>query len=182
MNMSRRISRTAMLVAAAAALGLSAQAARAVDIVLDDYSLEVQHRSNTGVYSTGQAQPATGMRLGYQSGFGGPDTGFGVGGIESILYFKLPAIPAGQQVSTASLAFSVLKSSAGVIPNYNIDLYGLGFDKNSPPSDDGAHAQIGIAGVTPARSPPRISSSAPTRPGPVPRCRTTSRSRNCRKT
>src|SRR5690349_5396640 len=75
---SPRWSSSPCLIAAAAvtAAGLYAAApARGVDIPLDNYSLEVQHRSSTGAYAASQAQPATGMRIGFQSGFGGPDSG-----------------------------------------------------------------------------------------------------------
>lgn len=125
---------------AAAAFGLafSAIPIQASSIVLTSDSstaFEVQHRSNTGVYSVSQNTHGTGFRAGMQSNFAN-DTGFGIGGIQPIYMFQLPVIPNGQTLSGATFSVSVLPDTSNAAstgaPTFNGSLYALGYDPNSP--------------------------------------------------
>jgi hypothetical protein len=117
-------------------------------IQASSFSEEVQHRSDTGAYLVSQAQPTTGYRAGYQSGFEFSGGATSPGGIDPVLYFQLPARLTGQTVSGATFTISELKASSGVTPTFNVDLYGLGFDQNDPPANDSP--PFGTGGVTSA--------------------------------
>jgi hypothetical protein len=123
-----------------------APAARAVVINGSVHNEEVQRRSSgTPEYSVGQAQPTTGLRVGYQANF--LPTVAKQGGINGIYYFQLPALPAGQAVSTATFSVSELKASAGTLPAFNVDVYGVGYEPGNPFAVDNPSTGYGSAGV-----------------------------------
>src|SRR4051812_49030146 len=93
----------------------AAQHALAVAVPVDPLNFEPQHRSDTGVYLESRAQvTASGMRNGFQSSFGNRNGTGAVpnAGIESVYYFKLPSLAAGETVASASMWFSGLHESA----------------------------------------------------------------------
>jgi hypothetical protein len=121
-------------------------AVKAAPIFSSVHNEEVQRRSTgTPEYVVGQAQPTTGLRVGYQSGF--QPTTAKPGGIAALYYFPLPALPDGQEVSTATFAVSELKASAGVLPTFNIDLYAVGYETGNPFGTDSPSSGYGTGGV-----------------------------------
>jgi len=126
------------LAAIVAVIGTASQAA---PIISSGQNLEVQKRSSgfppSPEYSVSQAQPATGFRAGYQSSFY-PVSESNMGGIEAVYMFKLPELPAGEQVGAATFSVSVLKPSvaAPTTPVFNVDLYALGYDLRDPSPND----------------------------------------------
>ena len=131
--------------------GAAAQQARAVSVTVDPLNFEPQHRSDTGVYLESRAQvTASGMRNGFQSSFGNRNgTGtFPNAGIESVYYFKLPSLAAGETVASASLWFGQVHESAssGVQPKgWNVDFYAMGFEKSETPHN--APIDMGSTGI-----------------------------------
>lgn len=123
--------RVLMSSALAATLTLSAAAAAPGQTIIGSpHNHEVQRRSSTGVYNVGQAQPATGFRVGYQSGF--QPTLATPGGIEPLYFFQLPALPAGQEVGLATFTISEIRASSGVTPTFNVDVYAAGYETGDP--------------------------------------------------
>jgi hypothetical protein len=107
---------------------------------------EVQRRSSgTPEFTVGQAQPLTGLRVGYQSSF--LPTVAKQGGINGVYYFQLPSLPAGQAVAAASFTVSELKASAGTLPPFNIDLYAVGYEPGNPFAVDNPSTSYGSASV-----------------------------------
>ena len=140
-----RHARNALLGCAALLMGI-ASAADGAPILSSGENLEVQRRSSgTPQYSVGQAQPATGFRVGFQSGFY-PLSG-NVGGIEAVYFFKLPAMPEGHEVGSATFSVSLLKPSVAtpVTPGFNVDVYALGYETTDPPKND--NPPYGTGGV-----------------------------------
>jgi hypothetical protein len=123
--------------AVAGVVGGAAQHAIGASVTADPLSLEVQHRSDSGVYLESRAQvTASGMRNGFQSSFGNVN-GAGVpnAGIGSVYYFKLPALAAGETAESASMWFSSVRDSAGTgtQPPWNVDFYAMGYEKSETP-------------------------------------------------
>ncbi len=115
-------------------------------IVASVHNEEVQRRSSgTPEYSVGQAQPTSGFRVGYQSSF--LPTVAKQGGINAVYYFQLPPLPAGQQVSTATFSVSALKPSTATSPQFNVDLYGVGYEAGDPFAVDNPSTGYGSGGV-----------------------------------
>lgn len=109
------------------------------------YNQEVQERSSgTPQFAVSQAQPITGFRVGYQSSFF-PTTG----GIATLYYFQLPALPSGQAVSTATFSVSELhEGTTGTTPTFNVDLYAAGYDTSGNPfATDDPSPSYGSGGV-----------------------------------
>jgi hypothetical protein len=161
MSMARHASLLTVVAAASMAVGLTDRFALATDVSvpLSNNSLEVQFNSgaNPTAYKASQAQVGTGMRIGYQSQYwqtaNDPAGASTNGGMNAVLYFQLPAIPAGQQLSSAALNFSLLATLSGAEPAFNVDLYAIGYDKNDQPLTDGAdgtdyYNQGGIVSTT----------------------------------
>jgi len=123
--------------AVAGVVGGAAQHAVGVPVTADPLSLEVQRRSDTGVYLESRAQvTASGLRNGFQSGFGNTNAATSNNaGIESVYYFKLPSVAAGETVESASMWFSSVRdsSSTGSAPPWNVDFYAMGYEKSETP-------------------------------------------------
>lgn len=122
---------------------LASSPALGVAVLSHDQNYEVQRRNN-GQWLVGQAQPSTGLRVGTQSGFGNPGTN--LGGINGIYFFKLPAVPAGEEVASVDFTVSLMnESSTGIRPLFNVDVYAAGFDTNAEP--DNQNVVEGSGGV-----------------------------------
>jgi hypothetical protein len=150
-------------VAAAALMGL-ATAAHGVQIISSSQNEELQRRSSgTPEYAVSQAQPTTGFRVGYQTNF--LPASARPGGIDALYFFKLPALPAGQTVSTATFSVSELKTTTGAVPTFNVDLYGVGYDRNDPPANDNPESGYGSGGVASAMIAPAFFYTGPNQTG-----------------
>src|SRR5687767_4497491 len=125
----RVVRRNLFLAAAVAAVSVPVAQSSAVSILVDPLNFEPQRRSDTGVYLESRAQvTASGMRNGFQSGFANRVSApgnFPNAGIESVYYFKLPTLAAGETVESAGMWFSNLRDSAAsaVTPTFNVDFY-----------------------------------------------------------
>ena len=133
------LSCSALAAALAAALAPAAHAAvLTAPGSIDDY--EAQKRSDTGVYAASE-NFATSSRIGFQSNFNG--TGANQpGGITSLYFFQLPALPAGETLSAATFSVGRLAETSTaattVAPNFNADLYALGFVNAVPKTVEAA--------------------------------------------
>jgi uncharacterized protein (TIGR03382 family) len=125
--MIRRMS-LACLALSAITLALSAGRLPAATIVVQDSldDFETQRRSDTGV-SIASENFATGSRVGHQTNFNGSGAN-APGGIGSLFFFQLPALSAGQSITSATFSVGRLPDSAAsaVTPTFNGDLYALG--------------------------------------------------------
>src|SRR4051812_32457169 len=129
----------------AVALAISS-AAHAAIINGAVYNEEVQRRSTgTPEFTVGQAQPLTGLRVGYQASF--LPTVAKQGGINGVYYFQLPSLPAGQAVAAATFSVSELKASAGTLPAFNVDVYGVGYEPGNPFAVDNPSTSYGSGSV-----------------------------------
>jgi hypothetical protein len=82
------------------------------------------------------------MRSGFQTNFEGTGS-FAPGGITSTYYIPLPALGAGESISSATFSIGEMpdSSTGAVTPVFNTDLYILGFIASGTPAKDATEAQ-----------------------------------------